>query len=137
MVNPSVAHPRTLTTPEPTPEYVLRGHGLFELHRDELAYLGAGTWLIPSGSDGSRSYEVRVGVRPERNRCECVGFQHHGHCSHVICASIAKKKSAICDACGARHYLEALREVHDEDGLTSWLAGDRLCSKCIAEGAWT
>ncbi len=136
MIDPSLAHVAPDTTLDHVPEYVLRGHGLFELHRDQLAYLGSGTWLIPSGSDGSRAYEVRPGTRSKFARCECVGFQHHGHCSHIVCAQLAKKKSAICDACGARHYLEALREVFEADGLTSWMAGDRLCSKCIREGAW-
>ncbi len=136
MIDQSLAHSGHESTTEPTPEYVLRGHGLFELHRDQLAYLGSGTWLIPSGSDGSRSYEVRPGTRSKFARCECIGFQHHGHCSHIVCATIAKKRSAICDACGERHWHVDLREVFEEDGLTSWHPGDRLCEKCIRDGAW-
>jgi hypothetical protein len=85
MAVPSVPAPAT----EATPDYVWRRRGLFETYRDELQYLGGGVWLFPSGSESGKLYEVRVGSRPERNRCECVGFQHHGHCSHLICAELA------------------------------------------------
>jgi hypothetical protein len=81
--------------------------------------------------------EVRAStMRPGRERCECVGFTHHKHCSHVEAARIAKKRSAICDSCGKRHWRSDLTEVHEEDGLLSWFAGDRLCRGCIGEGAW-
>jgi hypothetical protein len=67
---------------------------------------------------------------------ECRGFASHGHCSHVEAASIAARKSAVCDSCGTRHWYSDLREVHEEDGLLSWYAGDRLCRRCIGQGAW-
>ncbi len=84
----------TRSIPEPQPAYVLRGLGLFEIHRDEIleSYQGGGRWLVPSGTESGRLYEVRVGTRPERNRCECTGFQRHEHCSHVVCAGTARKQ---------------------------------------------
>jgi hypothetical protein len=127
----SVARPGQESTTEPQPPYVLRGHGLFEIHREELQYLGAGKWLIPSGSESDKVYEVRVSTaRPERQRCECTGFMHHDHCSHLVCAELAHKKSAICDGCGERKYWPELTEVQEEDELLSWYPGDVLCWSC-------
>jgi hypothetical protein len=135
-----IAHPAHQSTrePEPQPAYVLRGHGLFELHREDLVYLGGGKWLIPSGSKADVSYEVRVGSprHPERSRCECVGFQHHGHCSHLVCAAIAHRRSAVCDACGERKYWPELTQVHEDDELLAWFPGDVLCDDCVP-GQWS
>jgi hypothetical protein len=114
---------------------VWRGRGLFEAYREDLAYLGGGKWLVPSGGTVGKLYEVRVGSprRPNRSSCECVGFQHHDHCSHLVCAELAHRKSAVCDACGERKYWPQLREVHEEDGLLAWFPGDRLCKGCVRE----
>jgi hypothetical protein len=133
-----IAHDAQESTTGPQPAYVLRGHGLFELHHDELTYVGSGKWLIPSGSQSGKVYEVRVGSsrHPERSRCECTGYQHHGHCSHLVCAGIAHRRSAICDNCGERRWWTELREVQEEDELLAWFAGDRLCCSCVAEGVW-
>lgn len=120
---PPANAPRELTRePEPQPAYVLRGLGLFELYRDGLlaGYQGGGRWLIPSGgTEPDTLYEVRVGSPgcPERNRCECVGYQRHGHCSHVVCASVARKKSGLCDCCGERRWWPELTEVEEDDEL--------------------
>ena len=133
----SLAHPAHQST-EPQPAYVLRGHGLFELHRDELRYIGAGKWLIPSGSEYSKDYEVRIGSsrHPERSRCECTGYQHHDHCSHLVCATLAHRRSAICDSCGERRWWPELTEVQEEDELLAWFVGDHLCDSCVAQGVW-
>lgn len=138
MTAPSLAQSAHRSTAESVPDYVWRGRGLFETYRDELVYLGGGNWLVPSGSTPGKLYEVRVGSprRPERSSCECVGFQHHNHCSHLVCAEIAHKKSAVCDACGERKYWPELWEVHEEDGLLAWFPGDRLCRRCCDEGYW-
>ena len=129
--------PAQSITAEPTPEYVLRGVGLFEIHRDEIlsSYRGGGRGLMPSGTESSKVYEVRVGTRPERNRCECTGHQRHGHCSHVVCATIARKQSAVCDCCGARAWWSRLAEVQEDDDLLAWFPGDRLCDGC-RPGYW-
>jgi hypothetical protein len=130
LIKESLAHQSSTET---TPAYVLRGHGLFELRRDELEYVGAGKWLIPSGSQAGKVYEVRVGAprHPERSRCERVGFQHHNHCSHLICAEIAHRRSAVCDACGERKYWPELTQVHEDDELLAWFPGDVLCRSCV------
>ncbi len=123
---------------ETLPAYHLRGLGLYELHGEEIleGYQGAGRWFVPSGTVESRSYEVRVSpTRPERDRCECVGFQHHGHCSHHVAASRVAKRSAVCDSCGSRCWRSEIIEVHEED-LLSWYPGDLLCRSCIRSGAW-
>ncbi len=121
---PKVQHP---TTPEPG--YVLRGLGLFELHADEIlaSYQGGGRWLVPSGTDAGRRYEVRTGTRPERNTCECRGFGSHGHCSHVVAAHRVAKASALCDGCGVRTWSRDLVEV--QESLT-YFEGDLLCPSC-------
>jgi hypothetical protein len=141
LLDRSLAHPAPPTTTEPAklPGYVLRGLGIFELHRDEIlaAYQGAGRWLVPSGTETGRHYEVRVGSsrHPERSRCECTGYQHHEHCSHLVCAQIAHRKSAVCDSCGERHWWPELTEVQEDDELLTWFPGDRLCDDCRS-GHW-
>ena len=119
--------------PTSTPEYVLRGAGIFELHADEIlaSYQGGGRWLIPSGSESAKLYEVRVGSRPERSRCECVGFLHHKHCSHVVCASLARKKSFTCDGCGRRVSNSEMVVVGDDS--LSLFEGDQVCGECALD----
>ncbi len=126
------------TTTPPTPGYALRGLGLFELHRERIlaGYQGGGRWFIPSGTESGKLYMVRVGSRPGRDRCECVGFQHHRHCSHVVAAHRAAELSAVCDGCGARRWWPELRQVEESDELLSWYPGDCLCRECVAGGAW-
>jgi hypothetical protein len=119
-----------------TPDYVWRGRGLFGTYREDLQYIGSGKWLIPSGTSPSVRYEARVGTRPERDRCECTGFRHHHHCSHVVCAKLAHRKSAICDGCGERRWWRLLEQVTEDDELLSWFPGDVLCSGCIDAGLW-
>jgi hypothetical protein len=131
LTDQTIARSGQETTTEPQPPYVLRGHSMFELYRDELTYMGGGRWLIPSGSESGKVYEVRVSTtRPERQRCECTGFQHHNHCSHLVAASLAHERSAVCDYCGERKYWQELTEVQEEDELLSWYPGDVLCWSC-------
>jgi hypothetical protein len=120
------AHP---SIPEPAPAYVLRGLGIYELRADDIlaSYQGGGRYVVPSGTDTNGLYEVRVGTRPERNRCECRGFASHGHCSHVVAAGRVAKRSAICDGCGQRTWSRELVEV--QESLT-YFAGDLLCRSC-------
>ena len=120
---PKAQHPST-----PEPAYVLRGLGLYELHVGEIlaSYRGAGRFLVPSGT-AVVAYEVRVGVRPERNRCECRGFASHGRCSHVVAAGRVSERSGVCDGCGERAWSRDLSEV--QESLT-YLEGDLLCPDC-------
>jgi hypothetical protein len=137
MAETSLAQRAHQSTPEEgPPAYVLRGRGLCETYRDDLQYIGGGKWLIPSGTESGKLYEARVGTRPERHRCECVGFRHHHHCSHVVCAKLAHRKSRICDGCGERRWWKHLNEVREDDELLSWFPGDVLCSGCIDQGLW-
>ncbi len=121
---PKVQHP---STPEPTPAYVLRGLGIYELRADEIldSYQGGGRYIVPSGTEANGLYEVRVGVR--RNRCECRGFASHKHCSHVVAASRVAKRSGVCDGCGERVWRQDLSEV--QESLT-YFEGDLLCPTC-------
>lgn len=119
----------------PIPGYVLRGLGIFELHERTLTYLGSGKWLIPSATRPGQCYEVRVGVRRE-SKCECVGFQHHGHCSHIVAAERAHSLSGTCDCCGERRWWSELRAVEEDDGLLSWYPNDQICNDCVRDGAW-
>ncbi len=115
------------------PDYVLRGLGIVAVAQDLIldSYRGGGKWLVPSGSDPGRRYEVRTGTRPARNRCECRGFGSHGHCSHLVAASRVAKGSAVCDSCGVRRWWHNLVEVGEDDGSLSWFPGDLLCKGCI------
>ena len=133
MAEVTIAHPGKEATTEKTPAYVLRGAGIFELHREEIlrSYQGGGRWLVPSGTNAGKLYEVRVGSRPGRDRCECVGFQHHKHCSHLVAAHRVAQLSAVCDGCGKRRWWSELRTVEEDDGLLSWYVGDALCSGCV------
>ncbi len=124
---------------EALPAYTLRGLGLFEIHGEEVLanYQGAGKWIVPSGTIPDLSYEVRVSpMRPDRDRCECTGFQHHGRCSHHVAAQRVARRSAMCDACGSRRWWSEITEVFEDDELLSWYPGDRVCRACIRAGAW-
>ncbi len=118
----------------PAPGYVLRGLGMFELRGDEIlaSYQGGGRWLVPSGTEANRLYEVRVGLRPERNRCECRGFASHKHCSRLVAAERVSKRSGVCDGCGERAWRRDLFEVGPEQAEWSlaFFEGDELCRPC-------
>ena len=126
----TIAQPLRPATPELA--YVLRGLGLYELHAGEIlrSYRGAGRYIVPSGT-AAVAYEVRVGIRPERNKCECRGFASHGHCSHVVAAGRVAKRSGVCDGCGERAWSRDLFEV-GADSL-SFFEGDSLCRGCARD----
>ena len=132
MAEVTIARPGQESTPEPTPGYVLRGLGLFELHREEIlrCYQGGGYWVVPSGSECGRYYMVRVGTRPERHRCECRGFSSHKHCSHLIAAQRVAERSAVCDSCGERRWCSELTEVTEDHASLTWFVGDVVCRRC-------
>ncbi len=135
MIETRIADTGAPSTPEMPPAYLLRGLGIFELHRDEIlaSYQGGGRWLVPSATEANRMYEVRVGVRPERNRCECRGFASHKHCSHIVAAERVARHSAVCDGCGRRAWRRDLFEA-DGENLAAF-EGDLFCHPCaIAHG---
>ena len=137
VIETRIARPTRTDTPEKIPDYALRGLGIFEVARNRIleSYQGGGRWLVPSGSETGRFYEVRVGSRPERHRCECRGFALHRHCSHLVAAERVARRSAVCDCCGSRCWWPELTEVTEDDGLLAWFPGDLLCSSCIP-GHW-
>jgi hypothetical protein len=123
---------------ETVPAYYLRGRGIYELHSEDIleGYLGAGRYLVSSGTTPGLVYEVRVSpMRPARDRCECQGYARHGHCSHHVAAQRVARRSAVCDACGVRQWWRELEQVHEEDELLAWFPGDVLCRACIKAGA--
>ena len=90
-------------------------------HRD-------GTYLVPSGSEPGKSYEVEPG-----RSCGCVGYYHHRHCSHDLAATIARAKSFSCDGCGWR-FPNTQMNIIGEDSLT-FFPDDQLCLGCaLAHG---
>jgi hypothetical protein len=116
------------------PEYVLRGLGIVAVAQDLIlaSYQGGGRYIVPSGTTANVLYEVRVGTRPERNRCECRGFGSHGHCSHVVAASRVAKRSGVCDGCGVRKWDRELEEVMEDHDSLTWFVGDRVCGGCLS-----
>jgi hypothetical protein len=137
MASTSLAQPAHEPTTEPQPGYALRGLGLVELRGDEIlgSYQGGGRYLVPSGTEVGRLYEVRVGVR-RPSTCECRGFASHGHCSHVVAAERVASRSAVCDCCGIRAWWPQLTEVQEDDSLLAWFPGDRICDECRHTGHW-
>jgi hypothetical protein len=127
--------PAPPNTRDPIPEYVLRGLGIFELRAEEIlaSYQGGGRWLVPSGTETNRLYEVRVGTRRERNRCECRGFVSHHHCSHLVAAERVAKRSALCDGCGVRVWVWDMVGVLAEHESLTFFVGDLVCEECARD----
>ena len=127
---PPESKPRN--TEPPAPAYVLRGLGIFELYGDEIleSYRGGGHCPIPSGTEAGKVYEVRIGARAERNRCECRGFASHKHCSHLAAAERAARLSVVCDGCGKRVRRRGAVEVTEDHGSLTWFPGDVVCRPC-------
>ena len=113
--------------------YVERGRNLYLEHADHiLKSYREGTWLIPSGSTEGKVYEVRLG---RHEFCECSGYGYHGHCSHVVAATVAKAKSFSCDACGERVSHREMVEVSEEHlGWTlAFFLGEMVCLECAGD----
>ena len=101
----------------------LRGIALYEEHKDEIRF-ERGVWVVPSLSEATTVYEVRIGTRAAS--CECADHCYRGvPCMHVHAATIAKAKTRTCAACSGRFRGRDLFEV-GEDDLT-FFEGDVLC----------
>jgi hypothetical protein len=103
-----------------------RGLALYREHADEITF-SEGVWLVPSLSEETTVYEVRIGTRSASCECRDHGFRHID-CIHIHAATIAKAKTRTCDACGGRFRGRNLVEVGD-DSLT-FFEGDELCRPC-------
>src|SRR5215218_6054460 len=111
MAEATIPQPYTRGVEGKLPEHVLRGYGLYEVCKERIltSYQGSGRWIVPSGTTPGKAYEVRVGSRPERDKCECRGFSRAGHCSHHVAAQQVARRSAVCDACGTRCFWSQLQ----------------------------
>ncbi len=113
---PKVQHPSTRE---------LRGLALYRDHAEEIRF-ERGVWLVPSLSEETTVYEVRLGTRA--SSCECRDFEFRGvDCLHIFAATVARSKTHECAGCSGRFRGRDLVEV--VESLT-YFAGDELCPSC-------
>ena len=122
---------RSLAHPAPTTTREQRGLELYREHAGAIRFDAAQRgWLVPSTSDGGTSvYEVTIGRKGES--CEARDFEFHGDrqpCKHIICATIARAKTAACSGCCERRPHRDLVEATEDD--LSVFAGERYCRPC-------
>jgi hypothetical protein len=103
----------------------LRGLALYRDHAGEIRF-ERGVWLIPSLSDATTIYEVRLGTRSVSCECRDYGFRHVD-CLHIHAATVAKAKTRECAGCSGRFRGRDLVEV--QESLT-YFEGDELCRSC-------
>jgi hypothetical protein len=114
---PKVQHPSTRE---------LRGIALYRDHADEIRF-ERGVWLVPSLSEATTVYEVRIGTRGAS--CECADHCFRGvPCMHVHAATIARAKTRTCAGCSGRFRGRDLFEVGDDD--LTYFESDELCRSC-------
>ena len=79
-----------------------------------------------------RHYEVST--RGEGS-CECLGFEHHGHCCHRVAAELARLKSFSCDGCGKRFLNREMVEVSEEhlDWRLAFFLDEAVCESCASD----
>ncbi len=104
----------------------LRGLQLYRDHADEIRFEG-GVWLVPSLSEATTVYEVRLGTRGASCECRDHGFRHVD-CLHIHAATVARAKTRECAGCSGRFRGRDLVEVGD-DSLV-FFEGDELCRPC-------
>ncbi len=103
-----------------------RGIALYRDHADRIRF-ERGVWLVPSLSEETTVYEVRLGTRGAS--CECRDHGHrHVDCLHIHAATIAKAKTRECAGCSGLFRGRDLVEVAP-DSLT-FFEGDELCRPC-------
>jgi hypothetical protein len=123
-------------SPQEATTRIDRGRRLFAEHTDDIRFDPVErVWLVPPQHDATSVYEVTLGRRGEF--CECKDFEYRspaGGCVHIIAATLARAKTALCDYCNARVPRRELVEVHEEH--TAWAhgarEGDRFCRECAA-----
>ncbi len=104
----------------------LRGIALYRDHADEIRF-ERGVWFVPSLSEATTVYEVRIGTKGAS--CECADHCYRGvPCMHVHAATIAKAKTRVCSGCSGRFRGRDLFEVGDDD--LAYFEGDELCRGC-------
>lgn len=103
----------------------LRGLALYREHAEEIRF-ERGVFLVPSLSEETTVYEVRLGTRGASCECRDHGFRGVD-CLHIFAASIAKAKTRECAGCTGRFRGRDLVEV--VESLT-YFEGDELCRDC-------
>jgi hypothetical protein len=120
LIETSVAQPTRPSTRES------RGIALYRDHADEIRF-ERGVFLVPSLSEATTVYEVRIGTRG--SSCECADYGYRGlDCLHIHAATIAKAKTRTCAGCSGRFRGRDLFEVEDDD--LTYFEGDELCREC-------
>ncbi len=123
MAKAIIAHPGSKST-----SYVDRGRELYAEHALEIiASHDHGVYMVPSGSEPGKVYEVRPG-----RSCECIARDYRDHCSHDMAATMAHAKSFACDGCQER-YPNTERVEVGSDSLTHF-EGEELCLGCALAG---
>ncbi len=102
-----------------------RGLALYRDHGDEFRF-ERGVWLVPSLSEATTVYEVRLGTKGQSCECRDHGFRHVD-CLHIHAATVARAKTRECAGCSGRFRGRDLVEV--VESLT-YFAGDELCPSC-------
>jgi hypothetical protein len=94
-----------------------KGWALYSEHAAEIvASYSKGVWLVPSQSDGTSVYEVRLGEHPS---CECPDHEFHPEhrCKHQIASQYAAANSDFCSFCCGRFLYRDLWELADLEGF--------------------
>ena len=95
-----------------------RGWLLYSEHSEAIiASYDRGVWLVPSQSDGTSVYEVRLGRRGAS--CECLDHTYRPgeRCKHSIAAQYASANSERCAVCGRRVLYSDLKPVEGDSYL--------------------
>lgn len=106
---------------------VQRGRALYEEHGEKIiSSYSKGQYKVPSSSGGH--HFVKVTSRQEA--CSCANHMYRrATCAHIIAATMAKAKSAVCEECRKRFRHRDLYEVMESD---TYEEGMRLCVGCVA-----
>ena len=95
-----------------------KGWAIYSEHASEIiASYNRGVWLVPSQSDGTSVYEVRLGRRGAS--CECLDHTYRpgARCKHRIAVQYASANSEHCAVCGRRVLYSALEPVEGDSSL--------------------
>ncbi len=105
---------------------ISRGIALYRDHKDEIRF-ERGVWIVPSLSEETTVYEVRLGTKG--SSCECADHSHRGvDCLHIHAATVAKAKTRECAGCSGRFRGRDLVEVGNDS--LSFFERDELCRPC-------
>ncbi len=132
MIEPSVAHPRIVHSPEDA--RYSRGVAIAINHLREIKRLSPGCYSVPA-SEPSTAYVVTV--RPVE-ACSCEdSLQRNVRCKHRHAVLYMLRYSGVCEGCGVRHFWRELTEVTEDHASLTYFEGDLLCPEClVASDCW-